>query len=327
MTVYALWDIQTCTVEFDANGGFWYDITPNNPVSPYTKTVIHPPVGKQIGPDAMPKDPTQEVASYPPAENPKFTGWNTKKDGTGSNVSVSTVANGNMTVYAQWKAPGADNPAEKPSGGGGTGPSTTPSAASGDNPLPAGGKSAGHAIGAVQKTVYIERGKSAKLPFVAYAPNDGKTALKWKASRKAVASVKAGKASGKISANANKNSLLSIKAGKRLGTSKITLSSKDGGKLTVTVKVIKKPRPAYKTMLRLKDITSTMEPGQTAVWRASLSKNSTAIIKLKSSNPKVATVDAAGKVTALSSGYATISAYAGGLELYARIAVTPAGGM
>lgn len=81
MTVYAQWEriIPTYTVRYDLNGG---------------DGTIAPASIKEGEKVAIPTDPTR--GGY------KFLGWFTASTG-GDKVTADTVANGNMTVYAQWE--------------------------------------------------------------------------------------------------------------------------------------------------------------------------------------------------------------------------------
>ncbi|MGE4214157.1 MAG: InlB B-repeat-containing protein [Anaerotignaceae bacterium] len=90
ITVYAQWTINsnggtttpsTYTVTFNENGG-------TTAANPTEKTVLE---GETV---SLPTPPTRSGYT--------FGGWNTLADGTGVDFTVSTVVNGNMTVYAKW---------------------------------------------------------------------------------------------------------------------------------------------------------------------------------------------------------------------------------
>jgi uncharacterized repeat protein (TIGR02543 family) len=82
--VYAQWRAKVYTVSFDKNGG-------DTDASPASKTLTAPgPVG------ALPADPRRTGYA--------FAGWNTRADGTGTELSVETAVHADMTAYARWTA-------------------------------------------------------------------------------------------------------------------------------------------------------------------------------------------------------------------------------
>ncbi|MDR0520163.1 MAG: hypothetical protein LBG82_09005, partial [Clostridiales Family XIII bacterium] len=99
---------------------------------------------------------------------------------------------------------------------------------------------------ATQKTVYVKRGKTVKLPYIAYTTALGKQTITWKASKKKIATVRKGKAAGVLKIRGSVDSKLTIKAGKKLGMSKITLTATNGKKIVIRVKVVKNLRKVTK---------------------------------------------------------------------------------
>lgn len=89
-TLYPVWvpdgSKQTAKVEFDRNVK-----GENIKINPESITLN---VGDNIG-LGMPDEPTRE--------NYTFTGWNTKRNGTGDKFDKDTKVQGNIKVYAQWK--------------------------------------------------------------------------------------------------------------------------------------------------------------------------------------------------------------------------------
>jgi alpha-tubulin suppressor-like RCC1 family protein len=220
-------------------------------------------------------------------------------------------------------------------GGGGTGGGGAESGSGGDT---GGGADAGAGgglhpnpsarvigFGVTQKTVYIKRGKKAKLPYIAYATAPGRQALTWKAGKKKVATVAKGKATGKLTVGGNADAKLVIKAGKKLGTSKITLTSTNGKKLAIKVKVVKSLKKVAKKSVKIKKLSKKaarhLKAGQVKKLKAKFTKKATAIATWKSSNVNVARIDAAGKLTALKKGTAKITLKIGGKKKAIKIRV------
>ncbi|MBQ3425421.1 MAG: leucine-rich repeat protein [Clostridia bacterium] len=118
-------------------------------------------------------------------------------------------------------------------------------------------------------------------------PSGTYSQLSWSTSKKKVATVNA---SGRIKA-------------KEKGKAKIKVSTYNKHSATCEVEVKAAPKS-----IKLKS-TLKMRPYDTHVLKATLSKGSGAIVKWKSSNNSVATVDENGMMTALKPGEATIKAY------------------
>jgi uncharacterized repeat protein (TIGR02543 family) len=83
MTVYAQWDPRAYTVTFKSNYGINETL--------YTKTVTVP--ADTI--DSLPDIPTRQGGYI-------FSRWNTAPDGGGTDFTLSTTVNSDITVYAQW---------------------------------------------------------------------------------------------------------------------------------------------------------------------------------------------------------------------------------
>ena len=84
INLYAVWNKDTYTIKYDANGGFG---APAEQKKTY---------GSNLTLSSIKPTKTGYV----------FNGWNTKKDGTGNNYAAGSnyTANGNATLYAMWKA-------------------------------------------------------------------------------------------------------------------------------------------------------------------------------------------------------------------------------
>ncbi|MDR0519658.1 MAG: Ig-like domain-containing protein [Clostridiales Family XIII bacterium] len=171
----------------------------------------------------------------------------------------------------------------------------------------------------------MKRGKTVKLPFVAYSVIRGKQIVLWKSSKPKVATVRKGKAAGELSVKSNANSKLTIKAGKKLGTSKITLTTVNGKRFVIKVKVVKDLKAVAKKSVKIRKLTvkaaKRLRVGQTKRLKASFTKKATAIATWKSSNPKVAKIDASGKLTAVKKGKAKITLKVGGNKKVIKITV------
>ncbi|MBO4459881.1 MAG: S-layer homology domain-containing protein [Clostridiales bacterium] len=89
---------------------------------------------------------------------------------------------------------------------------------------------------------------------------------------------------------------------------------------TVTPKATAKPTTASKVTVTLDKTSANLVCGKTVTLKASV-KGSSAKVTWKSSNTKIATVDASGKVTAKQAGLVTITATAGGASSECKIQV------
>ncbi len=98
----------------------------------------------------------------------------------------------------------------------------------------------------------------------------------------------------------NRNGVMTAK---KKGTAKITVKTHNGLKFRLTVKVVKAPSKVTLSKSKL-----SLEVGQGGTLTASLPANAASAIAWTTSNANVATVDAAGNVSALNPGKATITA-------------------
>jgi len=106
---------------------------------------------------------------------------------------------------------------------------------------------------------------------------------------------------------------------KKVGTAKITVTPKKGGKLTLTLKVVDPNAPTAVAIDQGK--SATLAAGDTLQLTATVSPDTASqAVTWKSSDGKVATVTADGLVTALKKGKATITATAG--KLSAKLTLT-----
>jgi len=224
--------------------------------------------GEKIGTTPLPK---ATRAGY------SFAGWNTKADGKGTAFTAASEIKSDLTVYAVW-APKVNLLAAKIS-----------------------------QFASTQKTIYVVKGATVKLPIIAYADKNEQQTISWKASKQAVASVVKGQSSGSLTLTGNANKNLTIKAGKKLGTSKITLTSASGATRIITVKVVAKKKAASSMKITKLPKKNTIAKGGTKLLKASFTSKATGVVVWKSSKPSVLKVDAAGKITALKPGTAKIT--------------------
>lgn len=143
----------------------------------------------------------------------------------------------------------------------------------------------------LNKTIYtLKKGKKVKLKAKILPQNTGKNKLVWTSSKKKIATVSS---SGVVKAKKN-------------GTTKITVKVKGTNKKAVCKIIVGIPVTAVK----LASSKKTLKPGQKFNLKATVSpaKATTKSLSYRSSNSKVASVNAAGVVTALKAGTASISA-------------------
>lgn len=139
------------------------------------------------------------------------------------------------------------------------------------------------------KKVYIVKGKSLKIKAV-MTPSNTTDKLTWSSSKKSVATVKNGK----------------IKA-KKTGSTKITVKTSSGKKVTCKVYVVKKAKKSTSIKLNKKKVT--IKKGNWVLLSPKMKPaKTTDTVKWKSSNKKVASVDSYGFVTGKKKGKATITA-------------------
>jgi uncharacterized protein YjdB len=156
------------------------------------------------------------------------------------------------------------------------------------------------------------QGKSAKVAVLA-APDtgaSGTTQLAWRSSKAAVASPKRAKATGTFSAKLGKAVSLKIVAAKP-GKSTIAITSADGRRATIKVTVVRRAVAVAKA--RVSPKSKTLRPGATTRLKAKATPATAtvAIPRWRSSNTRVAKVDATGQVTAIAAGTTRVTATIG----------------
>jgi alpha-tubulin suppressor-like RCC1 family protein len=282
----------TREVAFHANGGSWN--------GGHDTVVSRLAFNTEVDAKELPDNP--ERSGYSCA------GWNTEADGTGRAVDASMLVLEDMDAYAQWEVRKKDEAVD-------------------DKVVDQENKYAAPVsrFGATQKTVYVKRGKTVRLPYIAYAAAPGRQPITWKASNKKIATVRKGKAGGKLLVNGNTGARLTIKAGRKLGTGRITLTAANGKRLVIKVKVVKTLKKVARGSVKIgklgKKAAKRLKAGQTKSLKAKFTKKATAIATWKSSNPKVARIDAAGKLTAIKKGKAKITLKVGGKKIAIKITV------
>ncbi len=92
---------------------------------------------------------------------------------------------------------------------------------------------------------------------------------------------------------------------RRTGTVQVTATAYNGAKATCTVRVLKAP-----SKVKLPAKTGVLSLGETRVLTATLPKKSASAITWTSDNPGVVSVDAAGRLTGVGAGKATVTARA-----------------
>lgn len=144
-----------------------------------------------------------------------------------------------------------------------------------------------------KRSIRIGLGQSYRLKKTVWTNNSKKPKVKWKSSNKRVASVNSG---GKVKA-------------KRLGMTKVTVTTKDRIKAKATCRVIVIRRV---TSVRLNKNYMVCSVGHSKKLRATVKPKRASIRKLKwsSSNKRIAKVNGSGRVTGMSLGsvYITVKA-------------------
>ncbi len=164
------------------------------------------------------------------------------------------------------------------------------------------------------KTTTIKRMVTVKQPVSAVSLNLTNTTIARKDKAKLSASIAPASANNKRltwkSSNPKVASVSSagVVTGKAGGTAIITCTAKDGS--GVSASCIVTVTPIYPTAMKLSKTALAVKPGKTASLRVAITPRTTDFktVTWTSSNPAVATVDAKGKVKALSAGSAVIIA-------------------
>ena len=151
-----------------------------------------------------------------------------------------------------------------------------------------------------QKSLYVVKGKKVKMPVAAYTEKNEKVALKWESTNKSKATV------------TQKGYIKGIKP----GSVKIIAKASNGKKATLKVFVVKKAK-MVKNIVFAKKTTKAMKNKTVKFLNAFIRpKNATgkrgAVFNWKSSNRKIARVDAVGRITALKKGKCKITVTVGG---------------
>jgi uncharacterized protein YjdB len=183
------------------------------------------------------------------------------------------------------------------------------------------------AIKTSTKTVYLRKGTAVTIPVVAYGAGTAKTSVAWKSSAKRVATVTssgakaARKGKGSVGAALGVKTAVKVK-GLKPGTAKLRLTSANGKKLTLTVKVVSKKKAVKRAKLGGKAKAKRLSVGGSArlTAKAVPARATGAVVVWKSSKPQVASIDAAGLVKAKARGKTVVRAVIGGK--LAKVTVT-----
>ncbi|MDR1294988.1 MAG: Ig-like domain-containing protein, partial [Bifidobacteriaceae bacterium] len=171
-------------------------------------------------------------------------------------------------------------------------------------------------------TVRVVLGASVTIPIIGEAPSGGasKAAVTWTSSKLKVASIAVGKRSGIVRVPVGRVAKVTIKA-LRKGTTNLTLRAEGR---TLRVKVIVVGAKVKPGRLTIGPKNTRLKTGHSlALTAAPTNRKATGIVpRWTSSNPKVAAVDAAGRLTAKSNGRATITVRAGGVTARRTVRVT-----
>lgn len=147
-----------------------------------------------------------------------------------------------------------------------------------------------------KKKAYVAKGKKISLSTtVSVKPNKSKNKkVTYKSANKKIATVSA----------------KGVVTGKKAGTTKITVTSKQNKKKKATIKVTVKKAAVKKVKLSAKTATLAVNGKKTLKATVTPTKNTYTKVGWKSSNKKVATVSSKGVVTGKKEGTATITATA-----------------
>jgi len=162
-------------------------------------------------------------------------------------------------------------------------------------------KAAGYTL--KNNTIYLVKGKSVKLVSTV-TPAKAQQSVTYKSGNPSVAKAYS---SGKITA-------------KKVGTARVTITSKDGkAKKVITIKVVKKAKSNTSLKVAKNKITLAKK-GKTAAISATVSKTTTQKVTYRSKNKKIAKVNSYGVITAVKKGNTTITVKCG--KISKKIAVT-----
>jgi hypothetical protein len=174
------------------------------------------------------------------------------------------------------------------------------------------------------KTIYVKKGSTVTVPVMVNGSASDATTLTWTSSKPKVASIVTKEASGTKAATINKVLNLKIK-GAGAGTSQIALSHDNGKKIAFKIVVVKQAKALKSVKLIAIPSGKQMKVGVNKQLGIKLSPAKATIsgtaVTWKSSNPKVLSVDAAGKITAHRVGTASISVKIGKKTATAKLTV------
>jgi hypothetical protein len=181
------------------------------------------------------------------------------------------------------------------------------------------------------KHLYLKKGQTAKVALVAYGNKAGLATLTWKRSntkvsvnpQRTTAHQRVNAKKGTYSAVIAKASKLTFK-GRKLGTTKVTVIAKSGKKLTYVITVVKHRTKVKSVAASVKKKTLQVGAAEWATTKVAPAKATGAVVYWKTSNKKVATVDAAGRITALKKGTVKITAKIGGHKKVMKLKVQKA---
>ncbi|MDR1412549.1 MAG: Ig-like domain-containing protein [Actinomycetes bacterium] len=159
---------------------------------------------------------------------------------------------------------------------------------------------------AAVKTVYVQKGGVYQLTPVAYTSDSLKAPLSYKSSNKKVATVSAG---GTVTVR------------KASGTANIVVKAANGKSYTYIIKAVKSKKATKG--FKLSGAPKTLKVGTTKVVKATPKTKKATNIKpsFKSSNSRVLKVDAAGTLTAIKAGKATVTVKVSGFAKTVTITV------
>lgn len=157
----------------------------------------------------------------------------------------------------------------------------------------------------VAASVRVVKGKTLKAQAVAYVNGGGTARVSYTSSNKRVATVSS---NGTIK-------------GVAAGTTRITAKADNGRKATITVRVVAKAVPLKKITLSNAPTSIKVGASRFVSIKAAPATATGVVARWKSTNPKVLTVDAAGRITAKKAGRATLVATVGSRTVRKTITV------